>query len=116
MYIKTKQIEPLGFKGSGMYDSASSFNYYYKKDPLNHRIIGIVNIFPQSVYSYQLTPNEYKQFENNKLGIIPPGCCSASGRKCKENYTLHYEGEFKNMKHVRKILDKIDVYYSFDTL
>jgi hypothetical protein len=114
MNIKTKQIAPLGFNGSGMYDYATSYNHYYKKDPVNYRIIGVTSLCGNTVFSFQLTKEQYAAFEKGNLSLVPPGCCCASGRPYIDNdeCNIHYDGNIKNVKHLEEILATIDVFYS----
>jgi hypothetical protein len=113
MHIKTKQIEPLGFKGSGMYDHAASYNHYYRKDKKNSCIIGVTQLYPPTVFSFPLTKKQFTEFEAGKLSLVPPGCCNASGGKHidHDKCTVHHEGEIKNMRHLKEILEQVEAFY-----
>lgn len=108
MIIRRKQVEPLGFKGSDMYENAATHNHYYKKDPVKKTITVIGNLSPQTVSIFKLTDKQFAKFEKNKLGIVPPGCVSVSSRPMIETPDNVIEGDIKNKRHLMRILEVLE--------
>lgn len=109
MTILTKHVTPYGFKGSGMYDHSPSYMTYYKADAKANTITVLSSYTPDTLSLFKLTTKQFKQFKNGKLGIIPPGCCNASGRPALERHTILHEGDFKNAWHLKRVLKDLNI-------
>lgn len=101
----TRQVRPLGFKGSGVFvDSAWHLNYY-RTFPKQRVVLGICGgMVPDGVWRFDLTCKQMKAFQKGKLSLVPPGCCSASHRPSLEDPKWVHEGEIKNLRHLKQIL------------
>lgn len=104
MNVRRKQVEPLGFKGSGMYAAAATHNHYYKSDPINFTVTVIGNMVPQTICRFQLNPKQYRMFKDGKLSLVPPGCCNPSGGPTIERCEVLFEGTFKSMAQIKQLL------------
>jgi hypothetical protein len=103
--IYTRQVRPLGFKGSGMFDSSRWHLNYYRVFHKERVILGICGgLDPDGVWRYDLTSKQMKAWEANKLSVTPPGCCSASQRSSLKAYKWVHEGTIKNLRHLKQIL------------
>ena len=94
MRLYTKDVEKIGFEGSGLFDDSKWHRFYYAKVPKTRRIY-IIDDFEPSVSHFELSKKEWKEFMNNKLSLVPIGCCCASGNKHKENPILDFKGDWK---------------------
>lgn len=105
--INTKDLEPLGFKGLGL--MASSWHHHYYLELPKKRKIYIVDSLDQSISHFKLTPKEYQQYKQDRVSLIPLGCCSAGGsdRILKENPTLDFEGDFERLGRKRDVIKYI---------
>ena len=110
MKVMLKHVKHSGFKGSDMYDDAKFHWHYYRACPLTNTFTIISNHSPQYVCQFQLTPEEMKAFKANRLGIVPPGCCSASGRKCieREPDTI-IRRDIKDIHDLRQVLEILGI-------
>ena len=97
-------MEAIGFTGNDMYSMAQCHSVYYRKVPSKCRVDVVTAYGAQTVSQFQLTKAQFRAFENNKLGLVPPGCCSASGRRCLDNPVVLFEGEIVSIKHITRIL------------
>jgi len=104
MNVRSKQVEPLGFKGNGMFCDSATHNYYYKSDPINFTITVIGNLFPQTICRFQLNSKQYKSFKEGNLSLVPPGCCNASGGPTINHCEVLFEGTFKSMAQIKQLL------------
>lgn len=104
MRIWLRQVAPIGFKGSGLFDDSKEYSFYYKKDPKKRKVIVLGNTAIQTVSVFTFTPKEYKAFERGKLGITPPGCCNAVGKPSKECYSMIHQGDIKSLKHLKLLI------------
>lgn len=105
--IYTRQIRPLGFKGSGMFVDSKWHLNYYRTFPKERVVLGICGGLlgdDEGVWRYELSTKQMKAFQSGKLSLVPPGCCSASGRPYLESYKWVYEGTIKNLRHLKQIL------------
>lgn len=106
MNLTRHKMEPLGFKGNGIYANAQHHNVYYREVPSECRVDVVTSYGLQTVSQFHLTKQQFRRFKANKLGLVPPGCCSASGRPCLENPKMLFEGTIKSIKHLKEILDE----------
>lgn len=108
MIVKTKLMKALGFKGSGMFVDSPSYSHYYKAIPEARCVLGLSNSCPSGIYVFRLTPEQYRAFERGKLGLVPPGCCNASGGKSVEDPAVLYEGPFNTSRQVTDLVTKFE--------
>lgn len=94
MYLSTKDVKKIGFKGSGMFVDSKYNHFYYATVP-NKKQVYIIDNYDQSVSHFSLSEMELKNFNKGKLSLIPIGCCSVGGGKCKYYPTLDFNGDFK---------------------
>ena len=103
--VYTKQVKPLGFKGSGMFCDSKWHLNYYRTFPKERTVVGICGgVVPEGVWRFELTAAQMKAFKNGQLSLIPPGCCSVSHRPHLEYPLWYHEGEIKNLLHLKQIL------------
>jgi hypothetical protein len=95
MNIYTKDVAPLGFKGSDLMED-KWHHHYYAKFPKTCRVY-IINSLDESVSHFQLTKKQYGDFEEGKLSLIPRGCCCATGNRYIENPVVDVEGDFDKL-------------------
>jgi hypothetical protein len=105
MIVKTKLMKALGFKGSGMFVDSPSYSHYYKAIPEARCVLGLGNSCPSCIYVFRLTPEQYRAFERGKLGLVPPGCCNATGGTSVEDPAVLYEGPFETARKVTELLN-----------
>ena len=84
MKIWLKDVAPLGFKGSGMWDDSKWYHFYYKIVPSKRRVY-IIDALDRNLSHFSLTSKQYKAYMNGELSLVPLGCCCASGGKYLEN-------------------------------
>ena len=110
MRICTKDVEKLGFKGSGMFDDSKWYQFYYAQVPSKRRVY-ILASFDQSISHFTLNAKDWKDFKNGDLSLVPIGCCCASGNKYKENPVVDFEGDFekrfKTKENTLKFIEKL---------
>lgn len=94
MNLNTKDVEKIGFKGTGLFDDSKWHHYYYAKLPKTRQIY-IIDDLEQSLSHFDLNKEEWKAFENNKLSLIPRCCVYTRGNRCKENPVLDFYGNWK---------------------
>lgn len=97
-------MEAIGFKGSGMFVNQVCYSVYYRKVPSKCRVDVVTAYGTQTVSQFNLTKAQYRRFEDGKLSLVPPGCCSASGRPYLEDPKMLFEGTIKTIKHLKNIL------------
>ena len=100
MYLSAKNVEELGFIKSGLF-SSKYHHHYYAKRPKSRKIY-IIDNFDQSISHFVLTNDEWEDFEENDLSLVPIGCCCATGNRHKENPIVDFMGDFKNVFGTRK--------------
>jgi len=106
MYLYTKDVKDLGFRGSSVFDSKCP-HYYFAPRPRSKKIYVIDN-FAQSISHFVLTKDEWEDFNKNELSLVPIGCCCATGGRHKENPIIDFQGDFKMVFGTRnKVLEFI---------
>jgi hypothetical protein len=99
MYLYIKNVKPLGFTGSGLFES-KWHQFYYAKVPKTRKVFIIDNL-EQSISHFTLTKQLYNKFEKGKLSLVPAGCCCATGNKCVENPIIDFQGNWRKMFKTR---------------
>lgn len=100
MNLNTKDVEKIGFQGVGLFDDSKWHHRYYAKLPKTRRIY-VIDDLEQSLSHFELSDKEWRAFENDKLSLIPRGCCCVSGNRCKENPVLDFYGDWKKKFRTR---------------
>ena len=96
MKIYAKDVAPLGFKGSGMFDNSKWYHFYYAKCPKSRRVY-IIDAIENSISHFELDKKDWKAFVDGKLSLVPEGCCCASGGRFRENPIFDFMGEWKSV-------------------
>lgn len=96
MQLYVKDVEKIGFKGSGLFDDSKWFHFYYAKKPALKKIY-VIDSIEQTISHFDLSAKEWKEFERGKLSLIPIGCCCATGGKYKDNPSIDFQGDFKTV-------------------
>lgn len=107
MNLKRKHVEPLGFKGEGPFPDANFCSLYYRVDAKSLTVTILSNLTPQTLSRFVLSKRQFTAFKKGKLSLVPPNCCNASGGPTLEDPKVFFEGEFKNLKHVKELLASI---------
>ena len=105
MKLTRKQLKPLGFKGTHVFDS-NWHAHWYRSFPKACAVVGINCISPEGIWKTALTPAQMRSFSRGGISIEIPGCCGgATGHTCIEgNRVWFYQGEIKNTKHLHELL------------
>ena len=103
-WITTRQAQAVGFK-QGSIMVSSSDTLYYRVEPEKHRVLAISNYTPQHVVSFDLSKRQFQAFQNGKLSLVPPGCCSPTSRRTVGRCRVLHEGDINGLRHLRKILE-----------
>ena len=101
---KASTMAEFGYKGSSIFRTAY-YNRYYKCLPSKNTVLSICFIDdPNTFCLFRLSEKEYRDFENGRLSLVPPGCCNASGGESIENNTIVYKKNIKNLDQLKKAL------------
>ena len=100
MYLYKKDVEKIGFKGSGIFDDSKWHHFYYAKCPKTRKIY-VIDDLEKSVSHFNLSEKEWKAFENGKLSLVPDGCCCASGGRYKDHPVIDFKGDWKKTFRTR---------------
>jgi len=102
MKLIGRNLKPLGFKSSGLFEDATSLCLHRRESPLGvefadgmHGRLGI----------FRLSPSQKRAFKKGKLSLVPPGCCAPMRKPSEilENAEILFEGEPKSKKHLERI-------------
>ncbi len=106
MKIYRRHVEPLGFKGTNMYELDKWHSHYRRIELTGVTVIS--NMTPQTVSRFDMTPKQVRAFKAGKLGLTPPHCCSpcSGGREMLARPRIIFEGDIKSMKHLKELLEK----------
>lgn len=105
MNALSRYMEPLGFKGSGIFVS-NYHAHFYRVLAAFQTVIVVSNLFPQNVSVFQLTRQQWRRWQANKLSIVPPRCVSATGGAHVDKCKMLFVGAFKSHLHIHKIVQK----------
>lgn len=110
MRITTKDVKPLGFKGSGMFDDSKWYQFYFASVP-KHRKVYVISALDGTVSHFDLSKDDYEDFESGDLSVVPPGCCCASGNRFTEDFEIDFKGDvdkaFETKKDFLKFLKRL---------
>lgn len=107
MTIKLKQVKPLGFKGNGVYPDSAYHSHYYKVDAKAKTVTVIGNLYPQTISRFELTSRQLEAFDVGKLKLVPPHCVSPGPGRSFDKCKILFEGDIKNLRHLKKIFEVI---------
>lgn len=104
MKLNLKNLEPLGFKG-GLMASKTSIELLWKQ--INNNVFYASGYFPGAVGMFRLSAKQAKEFDEGKVGLLPPGFYNPMGGKViTENHETLFEGTVKNKKHLLSIINQ----------
>jgi hypothetical protein len=107
MKLYTKDMEPLGFKGNNMF--VCRWHHFYYKKVSEKRTMYVVDALAERVMHFKMTPTEWRAYNDNKLSLVPIGCCSPTPGRKKEDPDVDFEGDFKKeFKTKKKFLSYLD--------
>jgi len=109
MNIRREHVEPLKFKGSGIFPYGAASTHYYHIDAAKRRVVIIGNLTPQTVSHFDMTPEQFRDFKAGKLSLVPPNCCNPSGGRSLNQPKVLFSGTIESQKHLREILKTIIV-------
>jgi len=97
----------LGFKGTGLFDDSTYHSFYRKLLPENRAVVVIGTVIPKCVNVFILSEKQWAAYRRGSLGLVPTGCCSASGRAHVEPTVEveHDELDFKKVKAIMAVLE-----------
>lgn len=102
--IRWRNLDGMGFKHSNMFEpNRNDTGLFYKQvDKI------VFFVWHGEGGAFMLSEEEAKAFKAGKMGLVPPGCCNASGGESKEfdslydTYGLGREAFFAFMKEKTK--------------
>lgn len=108
MIIYTRHVKPYGFKANTIWSDAKSAMSYYIVEPKHNRVTGIMNFSGgNTLFRFNLTPTQFKQYQAGKLILVPPGCCCPTAGKTPTMYNCKILSDFDvpNFKALRTLLE-----------
>ena len=103
--IYKRQVEPMGFKGNGMFIDSQWHQNYYRVFEKECVVIGIGGgVVPDGVWRFDLIRAQMKSFKKGRLGLVPPGCCYPTRKRQLSDFKWVFEGTIKNLRHLKQIL------------
>jgi hypothetical protein len=91
MNVKTRDLEPLGFQGNGMFPS--TWHHFYYCELPKKKAIYVLDALELVVSCFMLTNEEWRRFKKGTLALVPPGCCCATGHDYLDNPTIVFKGD-----------------------
>jgi hypothetical protein len=80
--VRWADVSSLGFRSTGVFEPPSkrATGFYWKK---KHNLVFFTT--PEGLAGvFRLSAAHSREFDADGLSLVPPGCCSVSGRKARE--------------------------------
>jgi hypothetical protein len=104
--LRTKLMEKLGFKGTGLFQTA--YHTHYKKSlPENRAVIVVGALAPAMVNVFALGEKDWRAYQRGTLALVPTGCCSVSGRRYAEP-NVSVEFDEMDLRQVKRIMAALE--------
>lgn len=109
MKIHLKHIEPLGYASTSIWVRVVA-QRYWKKIPAKRAAVIVHNRYEDNkvlIEVCKLTPAQQRQFNRNKLVLVPSGCCSVSDKPEVHGETV-FLGTIRSAKHLARVLADVE--------
>ena len=91
MDIRTKDLAPLGFEGSGVFESW--WHHFYYLEVPKKKAVYIWDNLDHELSHFDLDDKQWRSFKRGRLALVPLGCCCVTGRKYIEDPDIDYKGD-----------------------